>query len=100
MFLRLFLEMWKAKVWEPEFPASGIAPVDCTQKYILARFVTSHVTVIVGSCSTEVIKAANFYFSFLLDIDDTDDPMEMKLKRDHSEENVTKAKTARMTEQT
>nr|XP_038024384.1 cryptochrome-1-like isoform X4 [Anas platyrhynchos] len=32
--------------------------------------------------------------------DDTDDPMEMKLKRDHSEENVTKAKTARMTEQT
>ncbi|XP_065603577.1 cryptochrome-1-like isoform X2 [Cyrtonyx montezumae] len=32
--------------------------------------------------------------------DDADDPMEMKLKRDHSEENLTKTKAARMTEQT
>lgn len=32
--------------------------------------------------------------------DDADDPMEMKLKRDHSEESLTKTKAARMTEQT
>uniref|UniRef100_A0A8C3LCD2 Photolyase/cryptochrome alpha/beta domain-containing protein n=1 Tax=Chrysolophus pictus TaxID=9089 RepID=A0A8C3LCD2_CHRPC len=32
--------------------------------------------------------------------DDADDPMEMKLKRDHSEEGLTKKKAARMTEQT
>lgn len=32
--------------------------------------------------------------------DDTDDPMEMKVKRDHPEENVSKGKVARMTEQT
>ena len=38
--------------------------------------------------------------SFLLAIDDTDDPMEMKVKRDRSEENVSKGKVARMTEQT
>uniref|UniRef100_A0A8C4IXK0 Cryptochrome-1-like n=1 Tax=Dromaius novaehollandiae TaxID=8790 RepID=A0A8C4IXK0_DRONO len=32
--------------------------------------------------------------------DDADDPMEMKIKRDHSEENVKKGKVARTTEQT
>jgi len=38
--------------------------------------------------------------SFLLAVDDTDDPMEMKVKRDRPEESISKGKVARMTEQT
>lgn len=52
-------------------------------------------------CCTEVGEGlANFNSSFLLAVDDTDDPMEIKVKRDHSEESISKGKVARMTEQT
>lgn len=57
-------------------------------------------TVIAGCCTEVGEGPANFNSSFLLAIDDTDDPMEMKVKRDHPEENVSKGKVARMTEQT
>lgn len=61
-------------------------------------FVTSPATVIAGCC-TEVGEGLENFNSFLLAVDDTDDPMEMKVKRHHSEENVLQAKVARMTEQ-
>uniref|UniRef100_A0A8D0EZE3 Photolyase/cryptochrome alpha/beta domain-containing protein n=1 Tax=Strix occidentalis caurina TaxID=311401 RepID=A0A8D0EZE3_STROC len=42
----------------------------------------------------------DFNSSFLLAVDDRDDPMEMKVKHEHSEENISKGKKARMTQQT